>query len=84
MMFVLAEDLVTQHKETGDFDAFKLDAIRFFSTDTTITEEEFKEGKAETLTQKLYDDVMAVYERKAHHLAAHVLPVIKDLFQNRS
>lgn len=84
MMFDLAEELVTQHKETGDFDAFKLDAIRFFSTDTTITEEEFKEGKAETLTQKLYDDVMAVYERKAHHLAAHVLPVIKDLFQNRS
>jgi preprotein translocase subunit SecA len=83
MMFDLAEELVVQHQETGDHEAFKLDVIRFFSTDTSITAEEFKSGKAEALTQRLYEEVIEVYQRKSHHLGQHVLPVIKELFESR-
>jgi len=57
--------------------------IRFFSTDTSITEEEFKDEKVEKLAQKLYEEVTEVYHRKTNHLAEHVFPVIKDLFETR-
>jgi len=83
MMFDLAEELVQQYQDAGDYDGFKLDVIRFFSTDTQITDEEFKQEKSEALSQRLYDEVMEVYHRKTQHLAENVFPVIKDLFQTR-
>lgn len=83
MMFDLTEELVVQYKEAGNFDAFNLDVIRFFSSDPGITEEEFKTEKTETVTAKVYHHVIEVYQRKSQHLAQHVFPVIKDLYQNR-
>ena len=83
MMFDLAEDVVQQYQQASDYEGFKLDVIRFFSTDTSITEEEFKDAKLTDLAQKLYEEVTEVYHRKTNHLAEHVFPVIKDLFETR-
>ncbi|MEO5673473.1 MAG: preprotein translocase subunit SecA [Chitinophagales bacterium] len=83
MMYDLAEDLIIQYQQASDYDGFKLDVIRFFSTDTAIDEVQFKDAKAESLSQKLYEEATEVYHRKTNHLAEHVFPVIKDLHETR-
>ena len=83
MVFDLCEDLVNQYQGANDYEGFKLDVIRFLSTDTQITSEEFKDGRADKLGHRLYEEVTEVYKRKMHYLAETVNPVIKDVFVNR-
>ena len=83
MVFDLCEELTVQHQDAGDFEAFKFDVIRFLSTDTQITAEAFKGGKAADLSQQLYEEVTEVYKRKMQHLADTISPVIKDVYVNR-
>jgi preprotein translocase subunit SecA len=83
MVFDLCEELIVQHQETSDYEGFKLDVIRFLSTDTQLSAEDFKEKKSSELAHKLYEEVSEVYTRKMHHLAETVNPVIQDVFVNR-
>lgn len=83
MVFDLCEELVVQHQDASDYEAFKFDVIRFLSTDTRITAEEFKSNKASGLAHTLYEEVTEVYKRKMQHLSDTIRPVIKDVFQNR-
>ncbi|MBX7108964.1 MAG: preprotein translocase subunit SecA [Chitinophagales bacterium] len=83
MVFDLCEELTVQHQDASDFEAFKFDVIRFLSTDTQITAEDFKGKKAADLAQRLYEEVTEVYKRKMQHLADTISPVIKDVYVNR-
>ncbi|MBA2423647.1 MAG: preprotein translocase subunit SecA [Chitinophagales bacterium] len=83
MVFDLCDELVNQHQEASDYDTFKLDVIRYLSTDTKISPEDFKEEKAAKLAQQLYEETTEVYKRKVHHLAQTVNPVVVDVFKNR-
>ena len=83
MVFDLCEELVVQHQDANDFEAFKFDVIRFLSTDTQITAEAFKNNKAAALSHSLYEEVTEVYKRKMQYLSDTITPVIKDVYQNR-
>ena len=83
MVFDLCEELVTQYQEANDYEGFKLDVIRFLSTNTEITPEEFKDEKPEQLAHRLYEEASEVYKRKMQYLAESINPVIKDVYVNR-
>lgn len=83
MVFDLCEELVVQHQDANDFEAFKFDVIRFLSTDTQISAEAFKNNKAAALSHSLYEEVTEVYKRKMQYLSDTITPVIKDVYQNR-
>jgi preprotein translocase subunit SecA len=83
MLFDLGDEVIGQYAGTDEYDAFKLDVIRFFSTDTKITAEELKSDKPANLTHRLFEETNAVYQRKMQQLAANVFPVIKDLYETR-
>ncbi|MCY7410625.1 MAG: preprotein translocase subunit SecA [Chitinophagales bacterium] len=83
MVFDLGDEIVNEYAGTDNYDAFKLDVIRFFSTDTKITADDLKTEKASELAHRLFEETTAVYQRKMQHLAESVLPVIKDLYETR-
>ena len=84
MMFDTAENLVEENQQTGDYENFLYDLIRIFSTESPFDNDEFLKGKANELTQKLYNKVWESYERKTKQIAEMALPVIKDVFENRA
>ncbi len=79
----LSEELVREQKERGDFDSFRLEAIRFFSIDPEITEQEFSKGKIEDLSDKLYHQSRDAYQRKTRKLMEIAFPLIRDLYESR-
>ncbi|HXH19861.1 MAG TPA: SEC-C metal-binding domain-containing protein, partial [Chitinophagales bacterium] len=81
--FNLCEDVVTQFQEARDYEGFKLDVIRHFSVDTSITQQEFSSRKTDELTHKLYEEVKAAYKRKCEQIIHTALPVLKDVYKQR-
>ncbi len=84
MLYDLCLELISNHKGANNFSSFKLDIIRFLSTDTSITEQEFENTKIDDLTQRLYEEAMEFYKRKSEHLSQHIFPFIKDIYTTRS
>jgi preprotein translocase subunit SecA len=76
----LADELIGQYLDTKDYTNFKLEAIRYFSVDTALTEEELSKGKAEDLTEKLFHEVMASYNRKKDFIMSNAMPVLRGLY----
>ncbi len=79
----LSAELVQVNLDAKDYESFKLDVIRYFSLDTSISESEFMKGNANDLSAKLFDEVVAIYERKMADIRTEALPVLTNLFNER-
>lgn len=83
MFYDLCDELVSSNKTDEDYENFKLEVIRYFSVNTSITEEVFKGKKADELSDILFDEVESLYHRKSEVVSKNAFGVIKRLFENR-
>ena len=83
MVFDVAEDIVSEYKQEGNYDGFKLEVIKNFSLDTAITEKEFTSTSVPQLTEKLFDEAEAFYARKSEAIIQQSLPVLTQVYQER-
>jgi len=81
--FDLCEELVSIARENGDYDAFKLEVIRYFSVDTAITQDELQREGVDALTEKLFAEVREQYKRKYEKMMKTMLPVLKNISDTR-
>jgi preprotein translocase subunit SecA len=79
----LADEIVSQHHETKDYTNFQLEVIRYFSVDTAISEDQFLGGKIDNLTEQLFHEVLASYQRKKEFILSNALPVLNGLYRER-
>ena len=77
--FSVADGLVNSFKETNDHEGFKLAAIMNFGIDTSITGEELDKTAPHIVTEKLYQEAKANYNRKVQAIAAQTFPIIKNI-----
>jgi len=82
-IFDVVADVVTEYKESNNYDGFQLEIIRIFSVDPGISEDEFGSTHLNTLIDKVFHEVTAFYKRKAEAVAAQALPVLKDVYTTR-
>lgn len=82
-IFDVVEDTVTASKEGGTYDDFQLEIIRLFSLESDIDADEFANGSIVSLTEKLFERVIAFYREKADKIAKQTLPVLTDVFATR-
>src|SRR5690606_12469840 len=82
-IFDVVEDIVTTSKEAGAYDDFQLEVIRIFSLDPDIHAAEFTDSSIVSLTEKLFEQVIAYYREKAGKIAKQTLPVLTDVFATR-
>ncbi|MNL26778.1 preprotein translocase subunit SecA [compost metagenome] len=83
MAFDVAEDIVSEYKEEGNYEGFKLEVIKNFSADTSIDENEFLSKGVHHLTDKLFEEVSAFYTRKSDAIIAQAMPVLNQVFEER-
>ena len=81
--YKVAEGAVIDFKETGDFDSFKLEAIRSFGIDAAFTTEELAKGNEQALSQKLYEQAIDNYQRRKIEMGQNALPVFKNIRTNQ-
>ncbi|MBI1781975.1 MAG: SEC-C domain-containing protein, partial [Sphingobacteriales bacterium] len=75
----VADELVSSFKESNDYEEFKLSVIVNFGTDTTITQGEFEKSDANSLAEKLYQEVISNYHRKSEVLKHEAFPVFQNI-----
>jgi preprotein translocase subunit SecA len=84
MMQDTCDAIVEEHLDAGDFEGFKLDLFRIFSTESPFTEDEFLKGNMNELADQLFEHVWATYNRKVDAIAKQAYPVIKDVFETKA
>lgn len=83
MVFDVAEDIVTEYKEASNFEGFRLEVIKNFSSDTSISEKDFNSKNIHNLTDILFEEVTSFYARKSEAIMNQALPVLKQVFEER-
>jgi preprotein translocase subunit SecA len=83
MVFDVAEDVVSEYKEAGNYEGFKLEVIKNFSLDTDITEAEFNSRSIHILTDKLFEEATTFYARKSENIILQAMPVLTQVFEER-
>jgi preprotein translocase subunit SecA len=83
MVFDVAEDIVTEYKDSSNYEGFRLEVIKNFSSDTSITEQDFNSKNINTLTDLLFDEVTAFYARKSEAIINQSMQVLSQVFAER-
>jgi preprotein translocase subunit SecA len=82
MFYDLAEEVLTSHKQMGDYEAFSVDTYRYFGAVPNITEQQFREQKTNTLVEAYQDHVWAHYQQHSAHIVSMVMPVVQSVLQH--
>ncbi|RYY35109.1 MAG: preprotein translocase subunit SecA [Sphingobacteriaceae bacterium] len=82
-IFDVVEDIATEYKEANNYEGFKLEIIRIFSVDASVTEQEFSSLSLNNLVDRIFGEVTDFYHRKSEGIAQQALPVLKDVFATR-
>jgi len=76
----ITSELVHVHRQSGDFETFRLDSIRLIGVDPEMEEAWFKSAPVGTVTATFLQQVLELYEYKSKQVGDRLLPVIKDVF----
>jgi preprotein translocase subunit SecA len=77
--FAVARELVANHKEAGNHDAFRMAVIMQFGLNTTIPSDELTSDDEQSLTEKLYQEAITHYKQKSRLIIEQTLPVISNI-----
>ncbi|SDW72526.1 protein translocase subunit secA [Lutibacter oricola] len=83
MVYDTCDVLVKENKPTDDYTNFEFELIRFSSTSSPFTEEEFKSLSEKELIDQLFDVVYKHYKAKLERSAEAAFPVIKDVYETQ-
>ncbi|MCS6927989.1 MAG: preprotein translocase subunit SecA [Saprospiraceae bacterium] len=75
----ITAELVQLHRENGDFETFRLDAIRLIGVDPRIDPLWFKTEREETVIETFQAQVLDLYARKRQQISERLLPLIKRI-----
>ena len=82
-IFDVVEDVVTEYKETNNFEGFTLEMIRLFSVDVEISQDVFVAKNINALVDIAFQEVNEFYKRKQEAIAQQAYPVLKDVYDTR-
>lgn len=75
--------LIDTHHPAEDFEAFSMDVLRTFAIESPFTAEEFSRGKADELTDQLYDAVEMAFQHRASQIAEIAYPTLHQVYEEQ-
>ncbi len=84
MIFDTCDKIVENSKQGSDFKGFEMDMITYFDFAPSITKAEFDKLNVNSLTNKVYEEVLKMYALKNEKNAQNAFPVIKNVFENQN
>ncbi len=82
MIYEVADSIVSEFHVLKDFEGFTFECVKNFGIESPFTETEFKTGKEDELTQRLFEASEQHYRLKAAEIAEMTFPVIRDVYTN--
>ncbi len=84
MVYDTCEVIVEGNKGASDYKNFEFELIKYFSMTSPVTEDEFGKLSAQEITGKVYKTGYEYYKQKMERNAATALPVIKQVYEDKS
>ena len=81
--YSVAENLVGGFQGMGDFEGFRLAMIVNFGTETSVSQAEFEKGDVKSLSQRVYQEGLAAYNRRREEMMKQALPVFQNVRQTQ-
>ena len=83
MVYDICDSIVLNNKMNNDYSNFEFELIRFSSTTSPFTKEEFETKDERVLVEELFDVVYKHYQDKIQRSAIAAFPVIKDVYEKQ-
>ncbi|MEL4455194.1 preprotein translocase subunit SecA [Lutimonas vermicola] len=83
MIYDTCDSIVLNNKMTNDYSNFEFELIRFSSTTSPFSKEEFAEKDERVLVEELFEVVYKHYQNKIERSAVAAFPVIKDVYEKQ-
>ena len=83
MVYDTCETIVMENKPNNDYSNFEFELIRFSSTTSPFSKEEFNEKDEQVLIEELFQSVYKHYKNKIEANAVAAYPVIKDVYEKQ-
>jgi preprotein translocase subunit SecA len=84
MMYDVCMSIVNNSHGNAEYDEFKFELLRVLSIDCPISEKEYLQLSTEDITEKIYEELISMYERRIQTIAKQAYPVIKDVYEKQS
>ncbi len=81
MLYDTCEDIVTESLNSREFESLNYEIIKTFGIESPISEQEFLDGKHDSIVEKLYETAYLSYKEKTQKLADQAYPVIKEVYE---
>ncbi len=83
MFYETLVDIISEHQEYRDIEGFKIELLRIFAIESPVTtEDELEEADPTELANKIFEQVMAAYDRKWSEVSKLAYPVFKNVYEN--
>ena len=83
MIYDTCDSIVASNKAANDYSNFEFELIRFSSTTSPFSKEEFLARDERELVDELFDVVYKHYQNKIERSAVAAFPVIKDVYEKQ-
>ena len=81
MIYDTAEAIVEASHDVMDYEGLDMELMKVFAIEAPFTEEEFRRGKAEILSEQVAEAAIESFKRKTEKMAQVTYPVIKRVYE---
>lgn len=82
-IYDVVDEIVANNKEGNAYESFQLEIIRIFSVQPNISKEEFINSSLESVTDRVFNQLLSFYHNKATQIAEQTLPVLTNVLEER-
>ncbi len=83
MLYDTCEDITINAKAGSDFNSLKLNVLSVLGLDFQISEDKFEQDREDELSERLYNEAFAHYQRKNDAIASKAFPILKEIHKTR-
>jgi len=81
MLADVCQELVENYQEQKNYAEFKFEVLRILAYETTIDENSFFNGKADDVSDKLFEELIHHYTQKSSLISHDALPIVKEMYE---
>jgi preprotein translocase subunit SecA len=83
MMYEVGEQMINEFQELKDYEGFKMELLKNLSVEAPYDDKEFFSLSVNKMADEIFELVYKNYRDKSKVIAEHVLPVVKDVYENQ-
>ena len=78
-----ANAIVDEYADASNYEGFKQELFKTMAMECPLTEEEYKNMKADAMVEKVFSAALDMFKRRMERLTQYANPVIKQVYENQ-